>query len=142
MQNILRSYTQYYHTRHSHTEHNDRKMSFSIMILDAYCVSLIILSSMLSVSSKPIMLSVVMLSVLAPPLPFLFIFFQELYQQKVKLPIIAIILICVQFTQATVLLKIHNCQWKSISCKQNAGWQHLSQLKACAFFCLKKNMSC
>jgi hypothetical protein len=31
-------------------------------------------------------------------------------------------------------------QWKRISCKQNARWQQLSQLKASAFFCLKKRL--
>jgi hypothetical protein len=29
-------------------------------------------------------------------------------------------------------------QWKRISHKQSARWQHLSQLKASAFFCLQK----
>jgi hypothetical protein len=29
-------------------------------------------------------------------------------------------------------------EWKRISSKQNARWQHLSWLKASAFFCLKK----
>jgi hypothetical protein len=29
-------------------------------------------------------------------------------------------------------------EWKRISCKQNARWQHLSWLKASAFFSLKK----
>ncbi len=29
-------------------------------------------------------------------------------------------------------------EWKGISCKQNARWQHLSRLKASAFFSLKK----
>ncbi len=33
-------------------------------------------------------------------------------------------------------------QWKGISCKQNARWQHISTLKASAFFSLKKKMSC
>jgi hypothetical protein len=31
-------------------------------------------------------------------------------------------------------------QWKRISCEQNARWQHLSRLKASAFFCLKKKI--
>ncbi len=30
-------------------------------------------------------------------------------------------------------------QWKRISCKQIARWQHLAQLKASAFFSLQKN---
>ncbi len=34
--------------------------------------------------------------------------------------------------------KHYDRQWKRISCKQNARWQHLSRLKASAFFCLKK----
>ncbi len=33
-------------------------------------------------------------------------------------------------------------QWKRTSCKQNARWQHLSRLKANAFFSLKKKISC
>jgi hypothetical protein len=33
-----------------------------------------------------------------------------------------------------------NCkQWKRINCKQNARWQHLSQLKASVFSSLEKN---
>ncbi len=35
---------------------------------------------------------------------------------------------------------IHILQWKGISCKQNARWQHLSRLKASAFFSLKKKI--
>jgi hypothetical protein len=31
-------------------------------------------------------------------------------------------------------------KWKRISCKQNVRWQHLSQLKASAFFSLKKKV--
>jgi len=30
--------------------------------------------------------------------------------------------------------------WKRISCKQNARWQHLSLLKASAFFSLNKKI--
>jgi hypothetical protein len=30
-------------------------------------------------------------------------------------------------------------QWKSINCKQSTRWQHLSRLKASAFFSLQKN---
>jgi hypothetical protein len=33
---------------------------------------------------------------------------------------------------------ISSIQLKRINCKQNAKWQHLSQLKASAFFSLKK----
>jgi len=31
-------------------------------------------------------------------------------------------------------------QWKRINGKQSARWQHLSQLKASAFFSLQKNL--
>jgi len=33
-------------------------------------------------------------------------------------------------------------QWKGINRKQSTRWQHLSQLKASAFFSLQKNFSC
>ncbi len=33
-------------------------------------------------------------------------------------------------------------KWKRISCKQSARWQHLSQLKASAFFSLQQKNSC
>jgi hypothetical protein len=33
-------------------------------------------------------------------------------------------------------------QWKGIHCKDSTRWQHLSQLKASAFFSLQKNFSC
>jgi hypothetical protein len=33
-------------------------------------------------------------------------------------------------------------QWKGINHKQNTRWQHLSQLKASAFFSLQKKFSC
>jgi len=33
-------------------------------------------------------------------------------------------------------------QWKGINCKQSTRWQHLSRLKASAFFSLQKNFSC
>jgi hypothetical protein len=33
-------------------------------------------------------------------------------------------------------------QWKGINCKQSTRWQHLSQLKARAFFSLQKSFSC
>ncbi len=33
-------------------------------------------------------------------------------------------------------------QWKGINCKQSTRWQHLSQLKASAFFSLQKSFSC
>jgi len=32
-----------------------------------------------------------------------------------------------------------NIQWKGINCKQSTMWQHLSRLKASAFFSLQKN---
>ena len=35
-----------------------------------------------------------------------------------------------------------NFQWKGITRKQSAGWQHLSKLKASAFFSLQKKFSC
>ncbi len=34
----------------------------------------------------------------------------------------------------------HSCQWKGINRKQSTRWQHLSRLKASAFFSLKKNL--
>jgi hypothetical protein len=34
------------------------------------------------------------------------------------------------------------CQWKGINRKQSTRWQHLSRLKAIAFFSLQKNLSC
>jgi hypothetical protein len=34
------------------------------------------------------------------------------------------------------------CQWKGINRKQSTWWQHLSRLKASAFFSLQKNFSC
>jgi hypothetical protein len=39
-----------------------------------------------------------------------------------------------------ILVRKEPTQWKRISCKQNARWQHLSQSKAGAFFSLKKNL--
>ncbi len=33
-------------------------------------------------------------------------------------------------------------QWKGINCKQSTRWQHLSQLKASAFFSLQKKFCC
>jgi hypothetical protein len=33
-------------------------------------------------------------------------------------------------------------QWKGINRKQSTRWQHLSRLKASAFFSLQKNFSC
>jgi hypothetical protein len=33
-------------------------------------------------------------------------------------------------------------KWKEINRKQSTRWQHLSQLKASAFFSLQKNFSC
>ncbi len=33
-------------------------------------------------------------------------------------------------------------KWKGINCKQSTRWQHLSRLKASAFFSLRKNFSC
>jgi len=41
---------------------------------------------------------------------------------------------------AIAIANANVAQWKRISCKQNARWQHLSQLKASAFFCLKKKI--
>jgi len=40
---------------------------------------------------------------------------------------------------AIAIANANVAQWKRISCKQNARWQHLSQLKASAFFSLQKN---
>ncbi len=42
----------------------------------------------------------------------------------------------------TFFAQIHliNRQWKRINYKQSARWQHLSQLKASAFFSLQKNL--
>jgi hypothetical protein len=44
-----------------------------------------------------------------------------------------------------IFSKNHNelpevAQWRKISHKQSARWQHLSSLKASAFFSLKKNL--
>ncbi len=39
-------------------------------------------------------------------------------------------------------VKLIFSQWKGINCKQSTRWQHLSQLKASAFFSLQKNFSC
>jgi hypothetical protein len=36
----------------------------------------------------------------------------------------------------------HNQQWKGINRKQSTRWQHLSRLKASAFFSLQKFFSC
>jgi hypothetical protein len=41
-----------------------------------------------------------------------------------------------------LILLIHIFQWKGINCKQNTRWQHLSRLKASAFFSLQKKISC
>ncbi len=50
------------------------------------------------------------------------------------------------FFVAILLLKDFCCvklpEWKRISHKQSAKWQHLSQLKAKALFILQKNVSC
>ncbi len=35
---------------------------------------------------------------------------------------------------------MHKHEWKRISCKQSARWQHLSQLKTSAFFSLEKKL--
>jgi hypothetical protein len=40
------------------------------------------------------------------------------------------------------LAVIRKTQWKGINCKQITRWQHLSQLKASAFFSLKKIFTC
>jgi hypothetical protein len=45
--------------------------------------------------------------------------------------------------QFVISLKIVcNMQWKGINRKQSTGWQHLSRLKASAFFSLQKKFSC
>jgi len=36
-------------------------------------------------------------------------------------------------------VKLHFFKWKGIKCKQITRWQHLSWLKASAFFSLQKN---
>ncbi len=36
----------------------------------------------------------------------------------------------------------HRIEWKGINRKQSTRWQHLSQLKASAFFSLQKIFSC
>ncbi len=38
--------------------------------------------------------------------------------------------------------KCASFQWKGINSKQNTRWQHLSRLKASAFFSLQENFSC
>jgi hypothetical protein len=38
--------------------------------------------------------------------------------------------------------KVMIVEWKGINCKQSTRWQHLSQLKASAFFSLQKKFSC
>jgi hypothetical protein len=35
---------------------------------------------------------------------------------------------------------LRSAQWKGINCKQSTRWQHLSRLKASAFFSLQKNL--
>jgi hypothetical protein len=43
----------------------------------------------------------------------------------------------------TELCTLKKCeQWKGINCKQITRWQHLSWLKASAFFSLQKIFSC
>jgi hypothetical protein len=45
-----------------------------------------------------------------------------------------------KFDQFIILYIFSNTlQWVRINCKQSARWQHLSQLKASAFFSLQKN---
>ncbi len=41
-----------------------------------------------------------------------------------------------------MILYIIYLQWKGINRKQSTRWQHLSRLKASAFFSLQKNFSC
>jgi hypothetical protein len=45
-----------------------------------------------------------------------------------------------RFSISSALLKFG--QWKSINCKQNARWQHLSRLKDSVFLSLQKIFSC
>jgi hypothetical protein len=55
---------------------------------------------------------------------------------------------CLPFFEASlcylILYYLKNClvQWKGINCKQSTRWQHISRLKASAFFSLQNFFSC